>query len=334
MSELLSSPASIQISNIIGNVIYRIPTQNREDITCIFKGLDDSTIQIKILSVLPLCEILPLSMKFKIENGPLKSIILHEEITTIPYQYRVPNSSVISSTTIPKRIIQTWRKDISKDMEYAIRVTKELNPDFDYVFYDDSDCEIFLKKHFDSSVLCAYNMLIPTAFRADLWRYCYLYIYGGIYMDIKSILQVPLYKILEKNPDLILVKDIFPTFIYNGFIGSPPNHPLLKLTIDMVVEQILNRDKRSDPYDITGPHVFGRAYNIWNGKDEHYQDPLSCSTNTFIVISDKLSGGNIFHDEKDQIVYYKSYSTYYKKDNLQNNHYSTLWSQGIIFRNQ
>jgi hypothetical protein len=31
----------------------------------------------------------------------------------------------------------------------------------------------------------AYDRLIPTAFKADLWRYCVLYKYGGVYLDIK-----------------------------------------------------------------------------------------------------------------------------------------------------
>ena len=27
--------------------------------------------------------------------------------------------------------------------------------------------------------------MVPGAYKADLWRYCILYIYGGIYIDIK-----------------------------------------------------------------------------------------------------------------------------------------------------
>ena len=34
-------------------------------------------------------------------------------------------------------------------------------------------------------MVAAYDRLIPTAFKADLWRYCVLYKYGGVYLDVK-----------------------------------------------------------------------------------------------------------------------------------------------------
>ena len=43
----------------------------------------------------------------------------------------------------------------------------------------------FIKSHFSKRVLYAYDKLIPGAFKADLWRYCIIYINGGIYIDIK-----------------------------------------------------------------------------------------------------------------------------------------------------
>ena len=53
-----------------------------------------------------------------------------------------------------------------------------------YLFNDDS-CRDFLAITFPPDVVYAYDELIPSAFRADLWRYCILYMFGGVYMDIK-----------------------------------------------------------------------------------------------------------------------------------------------------
>jgi len=53
-----------------------------------------------------------------------------------------------------------------------------------YLFNDDA-CRDFLVRTFPPDVLYAYDLLIPSAFRADLWRYCILYMFGGVYMDIK-----------------------------------------------------------------------------------------------------------------------------------------------------
>jgi len=53
-----------------------------------------------------------------------------------------------------------------------------------YLFCD-SDCRSFIAREYPPDVLMAYDRLIPTAFKADLWRYCVLYTYGGVYLDAK-----------------------------------------------------------------------------------------------------------------------------------------------------
>jgi mannosyltransferase OCH1-like enzyme len=60
-----------------------------------------------------------------------------------------------------------------------------MNPDFDFVLMDDEQCRDFIRDNFDKKTLEAYDSLVPGAYKADLWRYCILYKYGGIYLDIK-----------------------------------------------------------------------------------------------------------------------------------------------------
>ena len=54
-----------------------------------------------------------------------------------------------------------------------------------HYLYNDDDCRAFIQKEYPPDVLFAYDRLIPTAFKADLWRYCVLYKYGGVYLDVK-----------------------------------------------------------------------------------------------------------------------------------------------------
>jgi len=54
-----------------------------------------------------------------------------------------------------------------------------------HYLFNDADCRAFIAQEFPDDVLYAYDRLIPTAFKADLWRYCVLYKYGGVYLDIK-----------------------------------------------------------------------------------------------------------------------------------------------------
>ena len=87
---------------------------------------------------------------------------------------------------IPMNIFQTWHtKKIPLLMANTFYKIRQLNPEFNYYLYDDYDCYKFIKNNFDEDILNTYNSLIPGAYKADLWRYCILYKFGGIYLDIK-----------------------------------------------------------------------------------------------------------------------------------------------------
>lgn len=87
---------------------------------------------------------------------------------------------------IPKNIFTTWHtKDLPYHMKENVEKIKRENPEFNVYVYDEEDCRKFLREHFDPKVLDAYDSLIPKSYKSDLWRFCILYIYGGIYIDIK-----------------------------------------------------------------------------------------------------------------------------------------------------
>jgi mannosyltransferase OCH1-like enzyme len=87
---------------------------------------------------------------------------------------------------MPLKIFQTWyTKDLPPKMKKVVENIKTNNPKFEHYLFDDNDCRVFIKEKFPEEVLDAYDRLIPGAYKADLWRYCVLYIHGGIYMDIK-----------------------------------------------------------------------------------------------------------------------------------------------------
>ena len=89
------------------------------------------------------------------------------------------------SPVIPLNIYQTWNtKQLPPRMQQRVDLLKLQNPRFNHYLYDDTDCYEFIKNNFEEKVLNAYEQLIPGAYKADLWRLCILYIYGGFYLDI------------------------------------------------------------------------------------------------------------------------------------------------------
>ena len=150
---------------------------------------------------------------------------------------------LLNTQKIPKRIVQT-----SKNNNYncilhynAVQTFIELNPEYEYYFFDDIDCRLFIKENFDISVLEAYDTLVPGAFKADLFRYCYVYIMGGCYFDNKYILRVPLRNVIKEEYDNIYCKDTADDLMFNSIVISVKNSIELKDSIDRIVQNVKNK---------------------------------------------------------------------------------------------
>ena len=97
--------------------------------------------------------------------------------------FQVKNSY---DSVIPLHLYTCWHtKDLPPLMKANFDFLVESNPKISFHLYDENDCREFIRTHFKPDVLDAYDRLIPGAYKADLWRYCILFIKGGIYLDIK-----------------------------------------------------------------------------------------------------------------------------------------------------
>lgn len=92
---------------------------------------------------------------------------------------------------IPRIVHQTWYEELGANsypnMSRLVESFKQSG--WDYRFYTDADAIVFLQTHFPPVVMEAYEALIPGAFKADLFRYCVLLIFGGVYADVDIQLE-------------------------------------------------------------------------------------------------------------------------------------------------
>jgi mannosyltransferase OCH1-like enzyme len=112
-----------------------------------------------------------------------------KEVKVLPPRFaRDPNR------LIPRIVHQTWFEPVSPEkypnMSRLIESFKLSG--WEYKFYDDDSSRVVLKTHFPPEVLQAYDALKPGAFKADLFRYCVLLIYGGVYADMDVLLEANL----------------------------------------------------------------------------------------------------------------------------------------------
>ena len=100
------------------------------------------------------------------------------------------------------------------------------------------------------------------ALRADLWRYCALFLHGGVYANVDFIGLVPLREILRGPEDFVTANaHAPPQALLNGFIASAPRHPFMEEAIRRSVDNILNNPQKQ-PMALTGPVCLGEAVNV------------------------------------------------------------------------
>jgi mannosyltransferase OCH1-like enzyme len=198
---------------------------------------------------------------------------------------------------VPLIIYQTWHsKTLPPKMNQCVERLKLDNPQFEHHLYDDSDCRGFIKEHYETEILNAYDQLVPGAYKADLWRYCVLYKTGGIYLDIKFQCE-PGFSLMELAKDeetfvldrpygdsnmpldvnltIINSADFYENIekyttdvtwknkqigLYNAVIASVPNNPVLYNCIQQIVKNVNAKTYGYNALYPTGPGLLGEVY--------------------------------------------------------------------------
>ena len=177
--------------------------------------------------------------------------------------------TIYEDQIIPKSIIQTTNYDMNLNIHHynSIMSFVELNPEYSYKTFNDDECRLFIKNNLKDEyiivdeVLQAFDLLIPGPLRADLFRYCYLYMNGGCYFDCKTILKKPLNKIIKKDDRILFSHDDNNNNSHNnGIILIEKNNEYMLNCIKNSVSNILNKNKGHTPFFTTGNEVFYEAF--------------------------------------------------------------------------
>jgi hypothetical protein len=192
---------------------------------------------------------------------------------------------------IPKIIYQSWKtKELNPKMAEIVKSINLLNPDYEYKLYDDNDCREMLKQNFGVNYLNAFDVLIPGAFKCDLWRYAMLYLTGGVYLDIDMEPLVPFNQIISEDDQFVSVVDLKHGIldkvpgIYQAFIACTPKHPIIRQALELTFANIATRKPSINSLDITGPTVMGTAFNLYLHKYNTYDDIQPGKYNNGVVL--------------------------------------------------
>lgn len=222
---------------------------------------------------------------------------------------------------IPLNIFQTWHTKLLPPLMFqAVQKIKQNNPRFNYFLFDDNDCREFIAKHFEPIVLKAYDSLIPGAYKADLWRYCVLYINGGIYLDIKYV-PINSFKFINLVEQEHWVLDHGGQGIYNALMVCKPQNNILNKAIYKIVDNVRNKYYGTSFLEPTGPTLLIKYFNdedIQQIQTKHYY--VDDTGERFILF-------NNYYILEMYSGYIKEHSLYTKIP-----HYSKLWRKHAIYK--
>ena len=155
--------------------------------------------------------------------------------------------------TFPETIYFCNKNIDDKMIKYA-NAWKLLNPNYEIKLYDNKMCEDFLLKNFGQLHKDIFVFIPHGPIKADFWRICILYIYGGVYSDIDNKPFIPLEKFIEKDVDFVTCSAYDPNYKFNpNFIISNKGNIILKNCIDWYIKKYVNKS----PYSYMGWSIMG-----------------------------------------------------------------------------
>ena len=151
-----------------------------------------------------------------------------------------------SASQIPRNLMQTSKAALdSADRE---KIKRMIGAEISYRHFDDDAAMNFLSRHGVgelTGVLDRFQSLSAGEHKADLFRYFYLYIKGGVYLDMDVYVSGDLNDILG-DAEFLSVSSVHVTkSLFQGVLAARAGHPILKRAI-MDVLSISNRQLKED----------------------------------------------------------------------------------------
>ena len=176
---------------------------------------------------------------------------------------------------IPRQIYQTYVQ------RTPFMASWQQQPGWQHHFFDDAACRRFVQQHLEPAVYAAYMRLTPGAARADLWRYCVLWVRGGVYADADCRCLAPLDEWVGAETQLLVPVDHEhePALgLFQAVLACTPAHPVMRRAIDAVVRHVTAGQHRADIFALSGPTCLGRCLNAEHGR--HAEQPWQESDST------------------------------------------------------
>ena len=173
---------------------------------------------------------------------------------------------------IPKDIYICY-KNLQQLEEYS-QIWKELNPEYTLHLYDDQMCIDFLEKEYSPLHAEIFKYISDGPIKADFWRVCILYRYGGLYVDADIEPIIPLRNYIDNTADFISCFCFeYRTMINPQFLMTYSGDIILNKCIDTYIKYY-NEKKRYDYWDWSIVYIMKNILNSICIDEKYYKNYL------------------------------------------------------------
>ena len=165
---------------------------------------------------------------------------------------------------IPKIVMQTWKTDEVPDhWKASQRGIKRHMADWEYHLMTDEDNRAFVQMYFPD-FLETYDEFEYGIMRADAIRYMWLYVNGGVYMDLDIMLIKPIDELFYEDKEVYLAPSgNYSSYYTNAFMASKPK---VRMWLSCLAEmkkpyQFWQVGKHLKVMATTGPLMLTRVVN-------------------------------------------------------------------------
>ncbi len=235
-----------------------------------------------------------------------------------------------NKSLIPQNVYQTWEtRYLGKTHAKSIFKFRDKNPNFSFYIYDKEKRDEYIRSNWKNRLISKiYFNSILGPMKADIFRYCILYDYGGYYFDIGKACSAPL-KELHKSDDTGIItyegnelfypprdeivfnlKRPFNYFLQWGLAFSP-NHSFLNELIKEIENNYNLYKGKIFPnpklaiLNFTGPGIYTkvmRRYLVREGL--HKFSELDVNFNNYGIF--KVNGASVRHYTVPSYTYLKN----------------------------
>jgi mannosyltransferase OCH1-like enzyme len=173
-----------------------------------------------------------------------------------PIPVHTPGKGFALDDRIPHHVFRIFQHNNIPEPIKSIALSASYKYNMATIFVTFADARHTLEQ---CGALDAFNKLIPGAFKADLLRYCLVWLHGGWYADLSSnFVSDP--RPLGKFNDLVVASDPgVPGAFLNGLFAARPRHPGVRAAIDAVISNVDRCFYGQRDLAPTGPILFGKV---------------------------------------------------------------------------